>query len=208
MIHVKLDFYSKLRQSSNSVGRLTTDTKRNHVSTLSFLVVGLAVSLGGCGDGFRTKESRDLNPKSQEGFEKFNDKLPTSMPDLIAAYGIEAGSEGAVLAFYDGNRYFSGFVRRISELRFQIAAAVGLYRQTGNEILATGKKTTCPSTRGNTRIIGVVGGENIVLATTSTSVSLPRIAFPTSSSQGVVVEWGCFDSNNQFTRHDWTALGD
>lgn len=159
----------------------------------------------GCSDKGQTTESLSV----------FESAPPTEVPELIAAYGVAPSKSAAgVVAFYTGNRYFSGVVREISTRHFQIMATIGFYEQPSLEVRTTARRTTCRAayekykTQGR-KILGKVGGGTLTVVTEKAAAYLTRFATfsPATISSGFIVEFGCFDeATGIFTPEAWTNL--
>jgi hypothetical protein len=134
---------------------------------------------------------------------------PIQVPSLISAFGYEPSNDvAAVVAFFSGKRYFASVAHATEGGIYQMEAAVGYYTESNGRIIASRKAKTCMNVaRVDGAIVGTDQGPELVLMTSSETLTLPRIETTTHVSSGAVIEWGCFDpTSGEFTQGGWTEV--
>jgi hypothetical protein len=186
------------------------------------LAFGLALGLAGCGgDGGGSSDGPHVGPHAVGGggdgggsadLKALESTPPSQAPTLTAAYGVEDGGEAGFVAFYSGQRYFSGVVQRLSAVRYRAAGVLGHYEQQGDAIVTHKQRTTCQYLSqkydGKSHAYGTIGDASITVQSETTTLVLARVAASTAAPKnGLVIEWGCFDEQTgEFTPEGWSDV--
>lgn len=176
------------------------------------LLITLLLVCTAC-SGRLKKSENDADPAVGDPLAELQTNVPIYVPSLISAFGTTGNYGGSgFLAFYNGNRYFSGIVKEVSTKRFQMMAVVGTYTETGGIVTTTPKKSTCPSWVAYSRTVnksmtGNPSSTVVTITTNSTTITLPKLNPAGSAPSGVVLEWGCFDmATGVFTTQAWSNI--
>jgi hypothetical protein len=173
-----------------------------------FACLTLATACGRQSDG---KNDRTGKAGGHADLAELQANPPQAVPALISAFGLQEGSVGGLIAFYTGDRYFSGVAQQLSAAHYRIMATIGYYAEDGRRITTTRKRTTCRSHvvahPAAPTIAGSTTSASLVLTSGATSAVATRISVTQPTARGFVVEWGCFDERTgAFVSEAWSDV--
>ena len=177
-----------------------------------WILITLSLAFVSC-SGRLKKSEGDADPAVGDNLTELQGNAPIYVSSLISAFGTTGNYSGSgFLAFYTGNRYFSGIVKEVSTQHYQMMAVVGTYTDANSTVVTTPKRTTCGTWTNQSRSIRktITGNSSstVITITTDTAViTLPRLNPAGAAPTGVILEWGCFDTTTAvFTPQAWSNI--
>ncbi|MCX6125344.1 MAG: hypothetical protein NTV34_11455 [Proteobacteria bacterium] len=97
-------------------------------------------------------------------------------------------------------------MRKISNNVYQAMGSAGTYIQEPGRIIPSAKAISCPTLRPTGIVLGSDQDSFITVQVGATSTVLVK-SQPVGDANGVVVQWGCFDSSSgAFSPSSWTRI--
>lgn len=179
------------------------------------IVVGFLVSIAAysCGKANKAADSApapgspSVEPTSeQQNFAEIEAKPFSSVTLKSLFVQSPASGVSSFAAFYSNGAYASGVMLKVGKNVYQAMGSAGHYTQNAGKILPSATTVSCPSLHPAGDVFGSDGDNFITVQVGATSTVLVK-SQPIGDANGVVVQWGCFDSKTgSFTANPWTRI--